>query len=51
LIFAELIDCRFELGLAWYGDYDGYDLASLSLLSHGPTVRKALFGSSHKTVC
>ncbi|KAH6668035.1 hypothetical protein B0J14DRAFT_177000 [Halenospora varia] len=26
----------FELALGWYGDYDGYDLASLSLLSHGP---------------
>lgn len=29
----------FELGLGWFGDYDGYDLASLSLLSHGPPVR------------
>ncbi|KAH8664983.1 hypothetical protein BGZ60DRAFT_378917 [Tricladium varicosporioides] len=26
----------FELTLGWYGNYDGYDLASLSLLSHGP---------------
>ncbi|KAF4627428.1 hypothetical protein G7Y89_g10727 [Cudoniella acicularis] len=26
----------FELGLGWFGDYDGYDLAALSLLSHGP---------------
>jgi hypothetical protein len=30
---------RFELGLGWYGKYDGYDLAALSLLSHGPPVR------------
>jgi len=29
---------RFELGLGWFGDYDGYDLASLSLLAHGPPV-------------
>ncbi|CZT02055.1 uncharacterized protein RAG0_09383 [Rhynchosporium agropyri] len=28
----------FELGLGWFGDYDGYDLASLSLLSHGPPL-------------
>ena len=31
-------ECRFELGLGWFGDYDGYDLAALSLLSHGPPV-------------
>jgi hypothetical protein len=30
---------RFELGLGWFGDYDGYDLAAISLLSHGPPVR------------
>ena len=34
--------CRFQLGLGWFGDYDSYDLASLSLLSHGPTVGDAL---------
>ncbi|KAE9379167.1 hypothetical protein N431DRAFT_499806 [Stipitochalara longipes BDJ] len=28
----------FELGLGWYGDYDGYDLAALTLLSHGPPL-------------
>ncbi|PVH86840.1 hypothetical protein DL98DRAFT_510314 [Cadophora sp. DSE1049] len=28
----------FELGLGWFGNYDGYDLASLSLLSHGPPL-------------
>jgi hypothetical protein len=28
----------FELGLGWWGGYDGYDLAALSLLSHGPPV-------------
>ncbi|KAK0113190.1 hypothetical protein ONS95_014888 [Cadophora gregata] len=28
----------FELGLGWFGDYDGYDLVSLSLLSHGPPL-------------
>ena len=33
---------RLELGLGWFGDYDGYDLAALSLLSHGPPV----FGNS-----
>jgi hypothetical protein len=32
------VECRFELGLGWFGDYDGYDLAALSLLSHGPPV-------------
>jgi len=26
----------FELGLGWFGNYDSYDLAALSLLSHGP---------------
>jgi hypothetical protein len=28
----------FELGLGWFGNYDSYDLAALSLLSHGPPV-------------
>ncbi|KUJ20958.1 uncharacterized protein LY89DRAFT_638684 [Mollisia scopiformis] len=28
----------FELGLGWFGNYDGYDLASLTLLSHGPPL-------------
>ncbi|KAH8793014.1 hypothetical protein F5882DRAFT_399215 [Hyaloscypha sp. PMI_1271] len=28
----------FELGLGWYGNYDGYDLAALTLLSHGPPL-------------
>jgi len=28
----------FELGLGWFGDYDGYDLAALTLLSHGPPL-------------
>lgn len=27
-----------ELALGWFGDYDGYDLAALSLLSRGPSV-------------
>ena len=31
-------ECRFELGLGWFGNYDGYDLAALSFLSHGPPV-------------
>ncbi|KAL2263230.1 hypothetical protein VTK26DRAFT_7724 [Humicola hyalothermophila] len=26
------------LALGWLGDYDGYDLAALALLSHGPTA-------------
>ncbi len=30
---------RFELALGWFGNYDSYDLAALSLLSHGPPVR------------
>jgi hypothetical protein len=30
--------CRLELALGWFGNYDGYDLAALSLLSHGPPV-------------
>ncbi|KAK3944645.1 hypothetical protein QBC46DRAFT_157740 [Diplogelasinospora grovesii] len=25
-----------ELALGWFGNYDGYDLAALTLLSHGP---------------
>lgn len=29
---------RLELGLGWYGNYDGYDLAAIGLLSHGPPV-------------
>ena len=45
---ADSYRCRFELALGWYGNYDGYDLASLSLLSHGPTVRKI---SSRETLC
>ncbi|KAG0646867.1 hypothetical protein D0Z07_6247 [Hyphodiscus hymeniophilus] len=28
----------FELGLGWFGGYDGYDLFALSLLSHGPPL-------------
>ncbi|TAQ84231.1 hypothetical protein B7494_g7448 [Chlorociboria aeruginascens] len=28
----------FELGLGWFGGYDSYDLAALSLLSHGPPL-------------
>lgn len=30
--------CRFELGLGWFWNYDGYDLAAVTLLSHGPPV-------------
>jgi hypothetical protein len=29
---------RFELGVGWYGNYDGYDLAALSMLSQGPPL-------------
>lgn len=29
---------RFALALGWFGDYDGYDVAALSLLAHGPAV-------------
>ncbi|KAL2134809.1 hypothetical protein VTI74DRAFT_10793 [Chaetomium olivicolor] len=28
----------FGLALGWFSDYDGYDLAALALLSHGPAV-------------
>ncbi|KAM3068738.1 hypothetical protein ACMFMG_010914 [Clarireedia jacksonii] len=28
----------FELALGWFGNYDGYDLAALTLLSHGPPL-------------
>jgi hypothetical protein len=27
-----------QLGFGWFGDYDGYDLAALSLLSYGPSL-------------
>ncbi|KAF8864194.1 hypothetical protein BDZ45DRAFT_669757 [Acephala macrosclerotiorum] len=27
-----------ELGLGWFGNYDGYDLVALTLLSHGPPL-------------
>ncbi|QSZ30576.1 hypothetical protein DSL72_000132 [Monilinia vaccinii-corymbosi] len=27
-----------ELALGWFGNYDGYDIAALSLLSHGPPL-------------
>ena len=37
---------RFELAVGWFGNYDGYDLASLSLLSHGPPVRTSPFVGS-----
>jgi hypothetical protein len=33
---------RFELALGWFGKYDGYDLAALTLLSHGPPVGETL---------
>lgn len=29
---------RFQLGVGWYGNYDGYDLAALSVLSQGPPL-------------
>ncbi|KAI0202219.1 hypothetical protein F4808DRAFT_83077 [Astrocystis sublimbata] len=28
----------FELGLGWFGDYDGYDITALNLLSQGPAL-------------
>ncbi|KAK6079218.1 hypothetical protein SCUP234_05771 [Seiridium cupressi] len=37
--YALLMGWRiFELALGWYGNYDGYDLAALNLLSHGPPL-------------
>lgn len=35
---AMLTRCSLELGVGWFGNYDGYDLASLTLLSHGPLL-------------
>ena len=29
---------RFQLAFAWLSDYDGFDIAALTLLSHGPYV-------------
>jgi hypothetical protein len=37
-IQKSLTGYRIELGIGWFGGYDGYDLAALSLLSHGPPV-------------
>lgn len=37
----------FELGLGWFGNYDGYDLASLTLLSHGPPVSYSSCAGKH----
>ncbi|KAH9898847.1 hypothetical protein F4778DRAFT_171749 [Xylariomycetidae sp. FL2044] len=28
----------FELALGWFGNYDGYDLTALNILSHGPPL-------------
>ncbi|KAI1098982.1 hypothetical protein F4804DRAFT_99882 [Jackrogersella minutella] len=28
----------FELALGWFGNYDGYDITALNLLSHGPLL-------------
>ncbi|KAI1808609.1 hypothetical protein F4811DRAFT_559020 [Daldinia bambusicola] len=28
----------FELALAWFGNYDGYDITALNILSHGPLL-------------
>lgn len=36
---------RLVLALGWLGDFDGWDLASLALLSHGPAVSFVLFSS------
>lgn len=33
---------RFELALGWFGDYDGYDITALNLLSQGPSVSHIL---------
>ncbi|EKD13080.1 uncharacterized protein L3040_007163 [Drepanopeziza brunnea f. sp. 'multigermtubi'] len=37
-VWALVLFRTFELALGWFGNYDGYDLASLSLLSHGPPL-------------
>lgn len=29
---------RFELGLGWFGEFDGYDIGALGLLARGPSV-------------
>lgn len=35
-------DNRFELALGWFGDYDGYDITALNLLSQGPPVSRRI---------
>ncbi|RDW83389.1 hypothetical protein BP5796_04880 [Coleophoma crateriformis] len=41
-----------ELSLAWWGGYDGYDLAALSALSHGPPLYLlgTFYGVSNTTI-
>ncbi|KAI1384568.1 uncharacterized protein F4822DRAFT_366998 [Hypoxylon trugodes] len=37
--FGTLVGWRiFELALAWYGNYDGYDITALNILSNGPLL-------------
>ncbi|KAH8673625.1 hypothetical protein BX600DRAFT_508869 [Xylariales sp. PMI_506] len=37
--YGVLIGWRvFELALGWFGNYDGYDLSALNVLSHGPAL-------------
>lgn len=33
-----------ELAVGWFGNYDSYDLASLVVLAHGPTVSQRMLG-------
>jgi hypothetical protein len=42
MFIVHLRSYRFELSLGWYGDYDGNDLAALTLLSHGPPVSTSI---------
>ena len=41
---ADEIYCRIELAIGWWGGYDGYDLAALTVLSHGPAVSVSVCG-------
>jgi hypothetical protein len=38
-----LMGNRIELAIGWWGGYDGYDLAALTVLSHGPAVSVSVY--------
>lgn len=43
-------DNRFELALGWFGEYDGYDITALNLLSQGPPVSRLISSRAHGLV-